>query len=244
MNQTQEEMSCFHLTLVARGDTSERIVLFTLLILNCLTAFLATFQNSLIVWTVLKNSSLHRPSFVLLACLAFTDFTSALVSQTAFVVNNLVKYYRDWEQYCNATYIVICSSVILSGVSLGTLSLVSIDRFCALHFHLRYNELVTIQRVLVLFALLWVALSITLVPRFLGKLNTFTIILTIGCTLSILIIFFCYWKIFRITQQHQREIESIENATIRSNQGRSENILKIRKSSITFLMITVVLIVL
>ena len=99
-----------------------------------ITAFLGNF---LILAALNKESYLHPPSKLLYRCLATTDLLVGLVTQPLA-----------------ATYWM--SSYALCGVSLLTLTALSIDTLLALLLGIRYRQIVTLKRTCIITATFWI----------------------------------------------------------------------------------------
>lgn len=235
----QKEL-CFGLPLeLYRQDTTQRIVNILVVVLNFPTALCAVVANFILIVTIWKNTHLHKPSFVLLGCLAVTDLLTGLISQPTLVAYGVAKHYKNWTATCDTLILVILSLVVFSGVSVSTLTVISIDRFLALHYHLRYGEIVTVRRVLILFAGFWPVFLILLIPRIFNQIDIFTILLSSGCAISLGTILVCYWKIYKITEKHRAQIEDLERAMQHANGLTNEQIKTGRKSSLSFFIVTV-----
>ena len=118
-------------------------------VLYLITAVIAVPANGLLIWVIYRTTSLQNPSNILLCCLATADFLTGAITQPASVSAVIALETGNYDMYCTATRISIAVGYFLSGVSFLTLTAVSLDRFLALHLHLRYRELVTTPRVLV-----------------------------------------------------------------------------------------------
>ena len=106
--------------------------------------------NLLIIVALQKPSSLHPPSKLLLGCLATTDLCVSLIIQPLFVINLVSS-----EHYTRCYYVqllVHAIGAIFCGVSLLTLTAMSVDRLLAVMLGLRYRQLVTLRRVWILVA--------------------------------------------------------------------------------------------
>ncbi|XP_031560686.1 melanocyte-stimulating hormone receptor-like [Actinia tenebrosa] len=240
MNRTElvSEKKCFGLFLgIEHQDTTERVINILLAVLNFPTSLFAVVENFILILAIWKNAQLHKPSFALLGCLAFSDLLTGLVSQPCLVAYGIAKHYKNWTATCNATILTILSIVVLSGVSVSTLTAISIDRFLALHY---YEEIITVPRVLVLFTGFWPVFLIVLIPRILNELIIFTILLSTGCTISLIIILVCYWKIYKITEKHRSQIQDLERAMQHANRLTNEQIKTGKKSSFSFFIVTVI----
>lgn len=235
------EKECFGMPLgLDHQDTAQRVINILLAVLNFPTALCAVVENFILILTIWKNTHLHKPSFVLLGCLAVSDLLTGLVSQPSLVAYGIAKHYKNWTATCTTTILVILSIVVLSGVSVSMLTVMSIDRFLALHYHLRYGEIVTVPRVLVIFAAFWPVFLIILIPRIFNEIMIFTILLSTGCTISLIIILLCYWKIYKITKKHRAQIQDLERAMQHASGLTNEQIKTGKKSSFSFFIVTVI----
>jgi len=182
-------------------ERQEQIVLSALNIPLCVTAVLT---NLLIIVALQKPSSLHPPSKLLLGCLASTDFCVGFMIQPLFVT-----FLMSSEHYKRCYYVqrIFSTTVaIFCGVSLMTLTAISVDRLLALKLGLLYRFVVTLRRVWSLVASLWlyhVSISTIL------YLNE-DIVLNVICIEGILCIIIstcCYSKIYFILRQHQAQVQ-------------------------------------
>ena len=99
--------------------------------------------------------SLVNPANVLLISLAMTDLGSGLITAPLFFISNIAKLTEDEGLYCRVTPVYLFVATCLSGISLLTLTAISVVRYTALHVHLRYNEVVTMRRVCVAIVWMW-----------------------------------------------------------------------------------------
>ena len=114
----------------------------------------------------------------------------------------------------------------LCGVSLGTMTAITVDRLLALLLGLRYRQTVTLKRIHIILAANWVLSSVSALCYILD----YRINLWCGyiCIPSCLVIsFISYTKIFR-TLIHQAQVQV--HVQLQSTQPNSLNILKYRKA--------------
>lgn len=135
-------------------------------IANCvvgtLLAIAATLENLCVLLTILKTSILHIPSNMILFCLALSDLGVGLLSQPLAVINTVAKIQGSIGMACVTGAAVAALSTYLCGVSLICVTAVSVDRYLALYLHLRYKQLVTNIRVIVLLVLTWLLVALVL----------------------------------------------------------------------------------
>ena len=188
--------------------------------LNILSAMIALIGNSLVILALLKTTSLHPPSKVFLGSLALTDLCVGVVSQPSYVMILLLR-----GKICLYLQIIaIISIALFGGVSLLTVTAISVDRLLALKMMLRYKQVVTSRRTrftVVIFWLVSVIISIMLV------VNSF-IILHIICTVLLLCMVtstFCYARIYNILRHHQNQIQVIHVQAAPLSEGSSSLIV-------------------
>ena len=93
--------------------------------------------NSCVLFAIRKTRDFHRPSFILLGCLAASDLLVGLICQPIFMALKIAELVENFSAHCTLRIILSISSWIASGVYLATLAAVSIDRLLSLTLHLR-----------------------------------------------------------------------------------------------------------
>ena len=170
------------------NGTFQKIIVSTLNALLAITAFLG---NVLIVVAFPKVSSLHPPSKILLGCLATTDLSVGIISQPIYFIflsteNSKLCYYSVILSYTMGS--------IFCGVSLLTLTAISLDRLLALMLGLRYRQVVTLGRIWTLVAAFWLS-STVLATALLFNILVAKCILCISTFSCIMTSTFCNTKI-------------------------------------------------
>ena len=153
---TFQELEC-SLSLV--GEVQQQPIYYAIFnIVLSITAFLG---NSIILVALHKESSLHPPSKLLYRCLAVTDLLVGLVSQPCHVSYWMSLLQEHWSLCPYARDAAYITSYALCGVSLSTMTAISVDRLLALLLGLRYRQKVTLKRTYVIVATLWILSSVT-----------------------------------------------------------------------------------
>ena len=177
-------------------------------ILNPLTAVPATVVNLLTIISIWRTPSLHTPSNILLLNLALSDFFVGLVAQPTFQVF-LVADIRDLpDAYCSSALAHNVAAYATSGASFLILTAISIDRFTAIYLHLRYQEIVTVKRVIWGLILIWstpLLASSTILWWGKSFIDFFALVSVHIC---IFINFVCYSMIYTVARRHRRKIWS------------------------------------
>ena len=121
--------------------------LLVLLVLNGFVAITAFLGNTLILVALHKQSSLHAPSKLLFRNLATTDLCVGIIVEPLFVTYLISTLKERWN-FCPYVFAVLSiTGHVLCGVSLSTLTAISVDRLLALLLGLRYRQVVTLKRI-------------------------------------------------------------------------------------------------
>ena len=168
-----------------------------------ITAFLGNF---LILVALLKESSLHPPSKLLYRCLATTDLLVGLVSQPLVATFWMSVVHKHWSLCRHARDAAYISTYALCGVSLFTLTAISVDRLLALLLGIRYRQIVTLKRTYIIAATFWIlsvgAGSISISHS--RIIRWYSIIVIALCSV---ISIASYTKIFRTLRHHQAQVQ-------------------------------------
>ena len=202
-----------------------------------ITAFLG---NSLTLVALHKESSLHPPSKLLYRCLATTDLLVGLVNQPLYAADWMSVVYEHWSFCRYARDATVISSYVLCGVSLMTMTAISVDRLLAMLLGLRYKEIVTLRRTYIILAIFWI---VSLVSGLFFHLNyriTFWLSVT-GAPLCLVISIASYTKIFRAISHHQAQIQ--DYAQQQPSQPNALNMARYRKAVYSALWVELALVV-
>ena len=139
----------------------------TIVIINCILnaplMLISITVNSLVLAAILRTPALHSPSIMFLCSLAVSDLLVGLVVQPLYIAYELTRF--------NFLYRPMTTIAVTGvGVSLCTITAISVDRFLALHYHMRYPSIVNMYRARYNIATFWL--------------------------LNVLVSFIAFWKIF------------------------------------------------
>ena len=230
--QTFEQLACS--TGINSGIHGQLIFLSVLNIFPSITAFLG---NTLILAALRKESSLHPPSKLLLRSLATTDLCVGLISEPLYVTFLMPAVNEHWNICLYAVTAAMMIGIILSGVSLLTLTAISVDRLLSLLLGMRYRQVVTLKRTYVIVITFWVVSTLFSMMYFWNHLTTFwysSLVMSLCLITSIL----SYTKIFLNLRHHQNQVQDLQQR----NQTNPLNIARYRKavSSALWLQLTLV----
>ena len=207
---------------------------------NILLSITATLANSLILVALHKESSLHPPSKLLYRCLATTDLLVGLVNQPLYAAYWMSVVYEHWSFCRYARDATVISSYVLCGVSLMTMTAISVDRLLAMLLGLRYKEIVTLRRTYIILAIVWIG---CLIAGSFSHLNYRTIFWYTFTSISscLVISIASYTKIFRALSHHQAQIQ--DHARQQPMQPKALNMARYRKAVYSALWVQLALVV-
>lgn len=205
--------------------------------LNVPMALVAALANILVFSAICKSTTLHLPSKLLICGLVLTDLGVALVAQPLFVAFLVAKVRDIPGILCICETATVIISHALACVSVMTMTAISLDRYAALYFHFRYNDIVTTARVCVVLVVIW------LLAGFLASMWVWSLILNITLpivTFSVcfLVMSVAYIKIYRGLGKHQGHQTRVQGQVQTPQPARTApNLARYRKSAMSMLWI-------
>lgn len=173
--------------------------------LNIFLSVTAILGNVSILVALKKESCLHPPTKLLFRCLASTDLCVGLIPQPLYVISLLVLTNEYWNICYISFAFVSITGTMFSGVSLLTLTTISVDRLLALMLKLRYRQVVTLKRVRVVVVLWWIFSSFIALALAVSTSVAGRIVITV-LFLCIVASSFCYLKLYHTLRHHQMQV--------------------------------------
>ena len=169
--------------------------LITNAVINSILACMTVIGNILILTSLRKTTRVHTASKALYCSLALSDLGVGVFVQPLFVVRLLVGKEGLIDLCRIMGTIVNVAGVISVGVSLQTLSVISVDRVLAIRLKMRYKEVATVSRIRAILAICWFfstshALTLFLSPALFSLFQILGIVMCVSVsTISYVIIF-------------------------------------------------------
>ena len=200
---------------------------------NILTCITAVCGNTFIIASIRRVSSLHLPSKVLLVCLALTDLCVGFITQPLYVARILFP-----ECHSIGLYLLIgynTTGFLFSGVSMLTITAISVDRLLAVTLGLRYRQVVTVWRTRILLVSFW-TISMAFGMMFFHYLDVTSYLTVVIILLCILISTFCYVKICYALRHHQVTVQPPAHQGEKRRQRVNQlNVMRFRKTVVSAL---------
>ena len=165
--------------------------------------------NIVTIHAITKSSSLPRSLKTLLLSLAVSDVGVGLLAQPLYIwllANGL----KDKTPSCNIYKVFDTMTGLFPSASFFGVVAISLDRFLAIQFHLRYQELVTYKRVVAVIISIWMcSVSFSLISFWIPPFTKF-IILSISGVSGIIFTTIAYLKIYLVVRRHQNQIQALQ----------------------------------
>ena len=190
-----------------------------LVFINCVInipfMFISIIGNTLVLAAILRTPSLRSPFMIFLCSLVVSDLLVGYIIQPLYITNELTENFL-LKQVSSIMSYSVC------GVSIAAMTAISIDRFLALHYHMRYSNLITTQRAKFISVFLWFN---TILTSFLALWSMYIFLICAPVIVAILLIvsMYCYIRIYRIVLQHRFQIHAQQQAVASLDNNLSSN---------------------
>ena len=178
-------------------------------VFNIFLTYTAFMLNIVTIYAIYKTSTMPKTLKTLLLSLACSDVAVGLFSQPLYTFF-LINWLRLDNPSCNAKQVRTISSTLFSGASFLGVVAVSVDRFLAVHLHLRYQELVTHMRVVVVVVSIWVYSGVFSLMMLWGPFSAWKLIRTITAAFGFIITLVVYIRIYQTVRRHNNHIHSMQ----------------------------------
>ena len=200
-------------------------------VLNAFLAITAIILNSITIQALRKTSSLAKPLKALLLSLAVSDLGVGLLVQP-FYFGLLVKWLQresSTDAVCNAFLFV---TYLFSAASLFGVIALSVDRFLAIHLHLRYQEIVTHRRVVAAVISNWVFSAFISLFNWGVSTNITNVVFAIIGGMCVVVSAVLYSEIYFVVRRHRAQIQALQIRQVSQNDEEIANIARLRRSAV------------
>ena len=178
-------------------------------VFNIFLSYTAFMLNIVTIYAIHKTSTMPKTLKTLLLSLACSDVAVGLFSQplyTFFLINGL----RLRNTGCITKQLATILGYLFSTASFLGVVAVSVDRFLAVHLHLRYQGFVSHRRVVVVVVSMWVYSAFVSLFTLWGLLSAWNLINTITVAFGFIITLVVYIRIYKTVRRHKNHIQSMQ----------------------------------
>ncbi|KAL9984048.1 hypothetical protein ACROYT_G006304 [Oculina patagonica] len=178
-------------------------------ILNGLLSLTAIVGNMAMIYALQKASSIPTTSRILMQSLAATDLSVGVLGHPLYIaVIAGIRQSYGCENIHEILMVFFILSASLVVVSFQLVTFIGVDRFLAITLHLRYNELVTPKRVVILVAGVWVCTLSSVFITVFCFFQAGEIVMVVCGYVLMLLLSIVYMKVYFVARRHQASINS------------------------------------
>ena len=206
--------------------------------LNVPLAIMTIVANILVFAAVRRSASIRLPSKLLLCSLVLADMAFGLVVEPQFVTFLITKVMDSPVLNCFCLRSFSFVACMLACVSLLTMTAISLDRYVALFFHLKYHEIVTTRRVCVVLSIIWSCSGFYASTLLLRNQILYASIAIPGIIVCFVVMSVAYIKIYRgLRHQHGHQVQDQAQVQAQQQTGNTLDLAKYRRSASSMLWI-------
>ena len=197
-------------------------------VINTPLILISVIGNSLVLVAILKTPSIRTPSMILISSLAVSDLLVGVLAQPLFIAN---KFKSLTEKDLFLQHVRVLTGFFLCGVSLGTTTVIGVDRFMAFHYHMRYFTIVTKSRVLCTVTMIWLFTFLCL-GLYLWNHPLYHLLAGIYTAMCLIVCTYLYIKMYGIVRHHDKQIRVQKKAVEISSCANNTHMLRLTKSAV------------
>ena len=186
--------------------------------------------NIMTIYAIHKTSAIAKTLKTLLLSLAISDVAVGLFNQPLYTFF-LVKWLQLDNLNCNIYQVLSIAGYLFSAVSFLGVVAVSVDRFLAVHLHLRYQELVTHRRVVVVVIGKWLCSAFVSSIALWGLPSARNITESVVAAFGFIITFVVYTRIYLTVRRHKNQIHSMQVQEV-AHSDEIKNFIVLLKSTV------------
>ena len=213
------------------------------LVLNCVVnsfvSYATVMLNIVLIVALRRTSSLPKTLKALILSVALSDIGMGVLVQPLNIARLLMEI-KNTNHHWNETYKDVVRTIgrTLGYVSFFGVTTISVDRFLAIHLHLKHQELLTYQefvtykRVVAAVILSWLlsaflALTGVLSGGYVCNLASVTVALVCLLTMGLI-----YFKIYIAVRRHTVQVHAQPAQAVAPNEENRSNFERLRKTAV------------
>lgn len=224
MNNSNEDKAEFS---IETHSTRETFVIMNF-VFNAPLILISILGNALVLAAIIRTSVIRSTTMIMLSSLAASDLLVGLVVQPCYLAALLITGTL-------ATSLSVMVGFSVCGVTLWTTTAISVDRFLALHYHMRYATLVTEARVKHSLLMIWL-INVSLSGLYLWKERNYKLTIAIMTAICLTVSTFSYILIYRVVRRHKQQIytqQQVVQSVAMETATERVHIIRMKKSAMT-----------
>ena len=241
--ETHEDLLlCPPILNVRFGSLNSSLPYFFNAALNVPLGIATTFANLVVLLVMRRVTSIRLPSKLLLCSLVITDLGAGSVTQPQFAAFLFLLAVHPNLVPCSLYKSYAATVSIFATASLLTLAAISLDRYAALFFYLKYQQTVTTSRVCAVLAFIWTYAMLYALTTF--QQDTMKLRRVVAFTVKVLalfVIFVACAKIYRRLRAQHIQPQAPDQA--QQQAGNTLNMARYRRTASAMMCICVLLLI-
>ena len=201
--------------------------------LNSFLSYIAIMLNIVTIHAIRKASSLPKTLKTLLLSLAVSDVGVGLLVQP-FYISLLAKWLQEDFPACRIYQAFDITMGLFSITSFHNVVAITIDRFLAIHLHLRYQELVTRKRVVTVVISIWLISAFLVLMALWVPPDIRTLLVLMGTVVGFLLTTVVYIRIYVAVRHHKNQIQALQVQSTAQASEMANSASLIKSSVATF----------
>ena len=201
-------------------------------ILNAFLCFTASTLNGITIYALRKASTIPKPLRTLLLSLAVSDVGVGLLAQPLYTALLGIAWFQGRKNNPNFDKVYsgfMTTLHLFSAASYTGVVILALDRFLAIHLHLRYRELVTQGRLIAVVILNWISAALLAFLHLVDRTDISDGIYAFLAISGNIITPFLYCKIYATATRHASQIRAIQVDTTQQS-GQVGDAIRLKKS--------------
>ena len=204
-------------------------------VFNAFLCYTTIMLNIITIHAVRKTSSMPTPLKILLLSLAVSDLRVGFVVQPLYITRLLIQSTSNTANSAvdkSTSIAFLTLAKFLSFASCFGVTALSIDRFLAVHLHLRFKELVTRKRVVAVVILTWIFSAFLSLMELMGlKKKARFVVYAVTYILCLVTTALLYFKLYLVVKHLANQIKTpqVQQA---GQSKQTSNALRLRKSAL------------
>ena len=208
--------------------------------LNVPLAVATTVANLVVLLAMHRVTSIRLPSKLLLCSLVITDLAAGSVVAPQFAAFVFLRAIHPYIVQCPLHRSFVATGSALGTASLLGLAAISLDRYAALFFHIKYKQIVTTRRVCAVLAFIW---TLGLILAFMSLLDNklWHECAISGAVVALVVISVAFIKIYRRLRALPIQPQAPDQA--QQQAGNTLNMARYRRTASAMLMVYVLFLI-
>ncbi len=203
-------------------------------VFNAFSSYTAIMLNILTIHAMRKTSSLPKTLKTLLLSLNVSDLGVGLLAQPLSVAKDVMWLQQNTygNAFLSVLNVYVFVALVFINASFLSVVVISVDRFLAIHLHLRDQELVTHKRVVVVVIFIWVLSAFFPIMYFWISAEIAVMVINVTSGLCFICTTIIYCNIYLTVRRHKIEIQALQVQQEEEN-GEVTNFARQKKSAVS-----------